>query len=165
MQPMTEQQVPKELSKLDSELAGAQRRAERRFEPGGSALVIACAVLVLMIAATLPWSGSATGWQVLTGAAEIGPLPRVFAVTAIGFGIFVSTAALIVRRWGLAWLAAVGCGFSILDGVVAIWSRLTVRPDGIGVAPTSGPAIGLILAWVAIIVLAVSWVRLAWSRR
>lgn len=162
---MTEQHVPEELSRLDSELAGAQRRAERRFDPGGTAIVIACAVLVLMIAGFLPWSGSAVGWRVLTGADWIGPLPRVFAATAIGFGVFVSTAALIVRRWGLAWLAAVGCGFSILDGLVAIWSRLSVRPDGIGVAPSSGPAIGMILAWLAIVVLTASWVRLAWSRK
>lgn len=161
---MTDRQVPEELSQLDSELAGAQRRAERRFDPGASAIVIACAILVLMVAAFLPWGESAVGWRVLTGADWIGPLPRVFATTAIVFGVFVSAAALIVRRWGLAWLAAIGCGFSILDGMGAIWSRLTVRADGIGVAPSSGPGIGLVLAWLAIIVLTGAWVRLAWSR-
>jgi hypothetical protein len=51
----------------------------------------------------LPWSGSAQGWTVLAGVESIGPLPRLFTFTAMGFGVFGSTLALATRWWGLAW--------------------------------------------------------------
>jgi hypothetical protein len=100
------------------------------------------------------------GWQVLAGLApDLGVLPRLFTFTALGFGVVGSALALATRRWGLAWVCAVGCGFTVVDGVWAIWSRQTVVPDG-----GSGPGIGLVLAVVTMLVLAVSWVRIALRR-
>ena len=140
---------------LEAELGGIEHRVQRRIEPGVGGVVIAGAVLVLLLAATLPWVGPLTGWQVAIGEGQLGPLPRLFAWTAIGFGVLGSAAALVARRWVLAWVCALGCGFSILDGVLAVWSRQT--------APDPGPGVGLVLALVAIVALTGCWVRVAWS--
>lgn len=149
-------EVPEELAALDRELAQAQRRVERRIDPGPTALVVSVGVLALIGTLILPWIGSVQGWEVLAGTESFGLLPRLFTFTALGFGVFGSALALATRWWGLAWVCAVGCGFSVVDGVWAIWSRQTVVPDG---AP--GPALGLILAVLAVLVLATSWIRIA----
>ena len=59
----------------------------------------------------------------------------------------------------LAWLAAVGCGFSVVTGVWAIWSRQVGVPAG-----GTGPGFGMVLAVLAVLVLAVCWVRIAMRR-
>lgn len=145
---------------LDAELAGIARGIEQRTDPGSTALTVAVAVLVLLATLALPYTGSVPGWQVLAGLApDLGVLPRLFTFTALGFGVVGSALALATRRWGLAWVCAVGCGFTVVDGVWAIWSRQTVVPDG-----GTGPGIGLVIAVVAVLVLAVSWVRIALRR-
>ncbi|MFC4945615.1 hypothetical protein [Pseudonocardia sp. GCM10023141] len=155
---MTE--IPEELRALNSELTGVERRVERRIDPGATAMTISIAMLVLVIAmALLPWTGPAQGWQILTGEQWFGLLPRVFTFTSLGFGLVVSALALATRWWALAWLCAVGCGISVINGVWAIWSRQTGVFDG-----GSGPAIGMILALLAILVLAGSWARIAFRR-
>ena len=157
---MADRDLPEELAALDKELAGVTRRVERRTDPSPSAaLVVAVAMLSLLGGLLLPWSGPALGWQVLAGVASIGPLPRLFTFTSLGFGLVISALALGTRWWGLAWLAAFGCGFSVVHGVWAIWSRQTGVPTG-----GTGPGIGLLLAVVAMLVLAVSWVRIALRR-
>lgn len=157
---MSERDVPPELSRLDAELGDLPRKVARRVQPGGSAVVIGAGVAMLLFAVTLPWQGASSGFDALVGAAGVGPLPRLFAWTAIAFGVLVSVLALVLRRWGLAWLSAIGCGFSIVDGVLAIWSRQT----GVGDAVGEGPGVGLVLAWLAIVLLTAAWARLAWSR-
>jgi hypothetical protein len=157
---MAERDVPEELAALDKELAGVSKRVEYRTDPTPrAALVVTVAMLALLGALLLPWTGSALGWQVLAGLAPIGPLPRLFTFTSLGFGLVVSALALGTRWWGLAWLAAFGCGFSVVHGVWAIWSRQVGVPDG-----GTGPGFGMILAALAMLVLAVSWVRIALRR-
>ena len=157
---MADRDLPEELAALDKELAGVTRRVERRTDPSpAAALVVAIAMLTLLGGLLLPWSGPALGWQVLAGVASIGPLPRLFTFTSLGFGLVISALALGTRWWGLAWLAAFGCGFSVVHGIWAIWSRQTGVPTG-----GAGPGIGLLLAVVAMLVLAVSWVRIALRR-
>jgi hypothetical protein len=158
---MGERDVPEELAALDKELAGVTRQVERRIDPSpAAALVVAVAMFALLGGLLLPWSGTALGWEVLAGLRPIGPLPRLFTFTSLGFGLVVSALALGTRWWGLAWLAAFGCGFSVVHGVWAIWSRQTAVPHGIA----TGPGIGMILAAVAVLVLAASWVRIALRR-
>ncbi len=145
---------------LDAEIAGIARSMERRTEPGRTALTVAIAVVVLLATLALPYTGAVRGWEVLAGLApDLGVLPRLFTFTAVGFGVVGSALALATRWWALAWVCAVGCGFTVVDGVWAIWSRQTVVPDG-----GTGPGIGLVLAVVAVLVLAVSWVRIALRR-
>jgi hypothetical protein len=151
--------VPEELSRLDRELAGVSRRVEQRIDPGATAFKVSIAMLVLIVALVLPWTGSALGWEVLAGIKVFGLLPRLFAFTSLGFGLVVSSLALATRWWGLAWLAAAGCGFSVINGVWAIWSRQT----GV-LACGTGPGIGMILAVLAMIALAACWVRIAIRR-
>jgi hypothetical protein len=157
---MADREVPQELAALDKELSGVTRRVEYRTDPSPrAALVVAVAMLVLLGGLLLPWTGPALGWQVLAGLAPIGPLPRLFTFTSLGFGLVVSALALATRRWGLAWLAAWGCGFSVVHGVWAIWSRQVGVPSG-----GTGPGIGMILTALAMLTLAVCWVRIALRR-
>lgn len=156
---MTERRVPDELAELDAELAGVERTVERRIDPGAPAVGVAVGVLVLLGSLILPWTGSTPGWEVLAGTEWFGVLPRLFAFTAIGFGVLGSALALATRWWALAWLCAVGCGFSVVDGVWAIWSRQVGVPEG------GTPAgIGMVLAVLAVIGLAACWVRIALRR-
>ncbi len=144
----------------DAEFAGMTRRMEWRTDPGATAMTVAVGVVVLLATLALPWTGSTAGWQVLAGLdPELGLLPRLFAFTALGFGVVGSALALSTRWWALAWVCSVGCGFSVVDGVWAIWSRQTGVLDG-----GTGPGIGLVLAVLTVLVLAVSWIRIALRR-
>ncbi|HYH32033.1 MAG TPA: hypothetical protein VD903_16790 [Pseudonocardia sp.] len=154
-----EEKVPDELAALDRELRGAERRAERGIDPGPTALVVSVAMLVLVGALLLPWTGSVEGWEVLAGLAPLGLLPPLFVGTSLGFGLVCSALALATRWWGLAWLSAVGCGISVVTGVWAIWSRQVAVPVG-----ATGPGIGLVLSVLAVLVLAGAWVRIATRR-
>ena len=154
-----EPQVPDELAALDEELTRPARRSERRVDPGATAMVVAIAMLVLIVSVILPWTGPTAGWQVLARLAPLGLLPPLFAFTSLGFGLVVSALALATRWWGLAWLAAVGCGISVVTGLWALWSRQIGVPYGL-----TAPGPGMILAVLAVITLAISWVRIAGRR-
>jgi hypothetical protein len=131
-----------------------------RIDPGARAIVIAAVMLVLVLCSVLPWVGSATGWQILAGQADpsldIGLLPRLFSINSTIAGVFLSAVALTTRRWAFAFVAAAGCGIVSFEGLVAIWSRQTV--------PQAGPSFGLVLAVISMFVLAIQWLRIAWSR-
>ncbi|MGH3984063.1 MAG: Rv2732c family membrane protein [Pseudonocardiaceae bacterium] len=155
---------PDGIAELRAEIDAVERSALRHVDPGARAAVLAGAIMVLLLAITLPWVGDASGWDVLRGTANpgdrVGLLPRLFGAVALGFGVVLSALALVTRRWGLVWASALGCTYCALDGVWAIWSRQTVDgPDG------PGPGIGMVLAVVAVMVLAVQWLLLALSRR
>lgn len=159
---MAEREVEPELSELDKELAGVVRRTQYRIDPSPrTGLVLTVSMLVLMGSLLLPWAGSATGWGVLIGVDRIGPLPRLFTFTSLGFGLVGSALTLGTRRWGLAWLTAFGCGFSVVHGVWSIWSLQSTAFEDV-VAPPPGP--GMIVAVSTMLVLAVSWVRIVLSR-
>ena len=153
---------PDRMDEIRAEIDAVERSALRRVDPGHRAVVIAVAMMVLLLATTLPWVGAASGWEVLYGAADpadrVGLLPRLFAAVALGLGVGLSALALLTRRWGLVWASALGCGYCVLDGVWAIWSRQTA-------ASGAGPGTGLVLAVLAVAVLAAQWFRLAVSRR
>jgi hypothetical protein len=151
--------VPDELAALEEDLSRPAGRRERRTDPGAAALVVSVGMLLLIVGLVLPWTGSVLGWQVLARTAPLGLLPPLFAFTSMGFGLVVSAFALATRWWGLAWLAAIGCGFSVVTGVWAIWSRQVAVTAG-----ASGPGIGLVISVVAVLVLAATWVRIAGRR-
>jgi hypothetical protein len=152
---------PDGIAALRAEIDAVERSMLRRIDPGLRAAVIAGAIMVLLLAITLPWVGDASGWDVLGGssnpAERVGLFPRMFAGIALVVGVGLSMLTLLTRRWGLAWASALGCTYCMLDGVWAIWSRQT--------AHGSGPGIGLVLAALAMAVLAAQWLRLAVSRR
>ena len=151
--------MPEELSELNRELEGVERRVERRIDPGGIAFGVTVAMLVLMVSLVLPWTGNAQGWEILAGSRTFGALPRLFTFTSLGFGLVIGSLALATRWWALAWLAAVGCGISVVNGVWAIWSRQTGVLTG-----GTGPAVGMVLAELTAIVLTACWVRIAGRR-
>ncbi len=157
---MSERWVPDdELAPLEAELADLARRVERRTEPGSTAAGVVVGILLLLASLTLPWTAGTAGWQVPVGSAWLGVLPLLFAGTSLGFGVLGSVLALATRWWGLAWMCAVGCGFSVLDGVWAIWSRQITVPHG-----GSGAGFGLVLAVLGMVVLTFCWVRIALRR-
>ena len=152
---------PEGIAALRAEIDEVERSVLRRVDPGGRAVVISGAIMVLLLAVTLPWVGQTSGWDVLSGTVNpidrIGLLPPMFGAVALMSGIGLSVLALLTCRWGLVWASALGCAYAVLDGVWAIWSRQTAHGPG--------PGIGLVLAVLAMVVLATQWLRLALSRR
>ncbi|MFL6143318.1 MAG: hypothetical protein ACJ72N_15820 [Labedaea sp.] len=153
---------PAEFAALRHEIDEVGRRTARTVELGARAITISVAVFVLILGYLLPWMGGANGFEVLFGehdaVGKASMVPRLFAATSLAFGILASALALITRRWWLTWVCALGGWFACVDGVLAIWTRQSV-------AGHSGPGIGLVIAEVAMIVIAIQWFRTAWSRR
>ncbi len=119
--------------------------------------MIAVAVFVLLVGLVLPWMNGASGLEVLIGeeTGKASMVPRLFAGTVTLFGVVASALTLITRRWVFAWVGAAGGWFASVDGLLAIWSR---QSSG------TAPGIGLILAEVAIVVIAIQWFRVAATR-
>jgi hypothetical protein len=151
------------FEEFKGDIEAAERRVAREIDPGARALVIAIAVFVLLLTFVLPHTGDAKGWDVLVGddtAIRNGiALPsRVFSWLALVFGVGFSMLALLTRRWALAWIALAGSTLASFMGLLAVWSRQTAP------AHHPGPGIGLITAWLAVIVLAFNWARAVWAR-
>jgi hypothetical protein len=151
------------FEEFKGDIEAAERRVAREIDPGARALVIAIAVFVLLLTFVLPHTGDTKGWDVLVGddaAIRNGiALPsRVFGWLALVFGVGFSMLALLTRRWGLAWIALAGSTVASFTGLLAVWSRQTAP------AHHPGPGIGLIIAWLTVIVLAVTWSRAVWAR-
>jgi hypothetical protein len=151
------------FEEFKGDIEAAERRVAGEIDPGARALVIAICVFVLMLTFALPHTGDARGWDVLVGddaAIRNGiALPsRVFIWLVLVFSIGFSMLALLTRRWALAWVALAGSTVASFLGLLAVWSRQTA-PE-----PYPGPGIGLILAWLTVIVLAFNWARAVWTR-
>jgi hypothetical protein len=152
-----------DIDALRTEIEAAERRVAREIEPGPRALVVAILVFVLLGSFILPHTGDVRGWDVLfsshgAGAAAVALPSRVFAWVALVFGVGISMLALMTRRWALAWLALAGSAIASAAGLLAIWSRQTVS------AGHPGPGVGLIVAWITVMLLTFHWARVVWSR-
>jgi hypothetical protein len=148
---------------LRAEIEAAERRVAREIDPGPRAFIVAILVFVLLGSFILPHTGQVRGWDVLFsshGAATAAlALPsKVFAWLALVFGVGFSMLALLTRRWALAWIALAGSSLASATGLLAVWSRQTVA------AGHPGPGIGLIVAWITVILLTFHWARVVWSR-
>ncbi len=151
------------FEEFKGDIEAAERRVAGEIDPGARALVIAIAVFVLLVTFVLPHTGNAKGLDVLLGdnaAIRNGvALPsRVFTWLALVFSVGFSMLALLTRRWALAWIALAGSTVASFTGLLAVWSRQTAP------AHHPGPGIGLIIAWLAVIVLAFNWARAVWAR-
>lgn len=152
---------PDELAALRAELDEVEHRVATHAEPGRWVMTIAVAAFALLVAVALPWVGDNSGWEVLLGQLDdetnrVGLLPRLFAASSLLFGVLLGAVTVFVRRWELVWLCSFGCAFSVVHAIWAVWSRQT--------SGDSGPGPGLVLATLSIIVLAATWVWLAFSR-
>ena len=159
------QNVPNrgEFDAFRDDIDAAERRIAREIEPGTRALVVAILVFVLIGSFVLPHTGEVRGWDVLfstrgAGKAAIALPSRVFGWLALVFGVGFSMLALLTRRWALAWVALAGSAVASAAGLLAVWSRQTVASGH------PGPGVGLIVAWIAIILLTFHWARVVWSR-
>ncbi|MCP9273110.1 hypothetical protein NM203_13040 [Mycolicibacterium sp. CAU 1645] len=151
------------FDEFKGDLDAVERRMAREIDPGARALVVSILVFVVLVSFLLPHTGSARGLDVLVGSdaavREAIALPsRVFAWLLLVFSIGFSMLALITRRWGLAWVALAGSAVACFIGMLAVWSRQTVA------AGYPGPSYGLIIAWIAVILLTFHWARVVWSR-
>ncbi|OBF15703.1 hypothetical protein [Mycobacterium sp. ACS4331] len=145
------------------DIEAAEKRVAGEIEPGARALVVAILVFVLLVTFILPHSGAARGVDVLLGspaAVDVGiRLPsRVFVWLTLVFGVGFSMLALLTRRWVLAWVALAGTWLAAATGLLAVWTRQTAA------AGQPGPGIGLVIAWITVIVLAFHWARVVWTR-
>lgn len=151
------------IDSLREEIDAAERRVAREIDPGPRALVVAILVFVLLGSFVLPHTGAVRGWDVLfsshgAGKAALGLPSRVFTWLALVFGVGFSMLALLTRRWALAWIALAGSAIASAAGMLAVWSRQTVG------AGHPGPGIGLVVAWITVILLTFHWARVVWSR-
>ncbi|TNC23991.1 Rv2732c family membrane protein [Amycolatopsis alkalitolerans] len=148
-----------DVEKLAEDVDAIGHRVAKTVELGRRGFIISVLVFILLIGQLLPWVGDHAGWQVLFG--QGGAVPQLFAATSTGIGVLCSVLALITRRWWLTWVCAIGGWFSSVDGLLAVWSQQSSGANG---AAGNGPGIGMIIAMVAIILLAASWMRTAFSR-
>ena len=157
---MSEPGTPAEVDRrLSEEIDDAGRLAARTVELGRRGFTISVLMFVLLVAQLLPWAQGRAGWETLAG--QAGGVPQLFAVTSTGVGLFIGAVALVSRRWWVAWCSAAGGWFASVDGLLAIWSQQSAHASG---AAGDGPGIGMIVAWIATIVLATLWMRTAFSR-
>ena len=161
MYPMKKEHT--DIDAIRTEIDAAERRVAGEIEPGSRALVVAILVFVLLASFILPHTGAVRGWDVLfsshgAGAAAVGLPSRVFAWLALVFGVGFSMLALTTRRWALAWVALAGSAIASGAGLLAVWSRQTVAVGH------PGPGVGLIVAWITVLLLTFHWARLVWSR-
>jgi hypothetical protein len=152
-----------DIDALRTEIEAAERRVAREIDPGPRALVVAILVFVLLGSFALPHTGDVRGWDVLfsshgAGAAAVALPSRVFAWLALVFGVGCSLLALMTRRWALAWIALAGSAIASGAGLLAVWSRQTVA------AGHPGPGLGLIVAWITVMLLTFHWARVVWAR-
>jgi hypothetical protein len=152
-----------DLDALRAEIESAERRIAGEIDPGPRGFVVAILIFVLLGSFILPHTGGVRGWDVLfgthgAGAAALALPSRVFTWLALVFGVGFSMLALMTRRWALAWVALAGTSISSVAGLLAIWTRQTVA------AGHPGPGVGLIVAWITIILLTFHWARVVWSR-
>jgi hypothetical protein len=152
-----------EFEAYRGELEAAERRVAGEIEPGARGVVVAILVFVLVVSFILPHTGGARGVDVLMGddkAISVGiALPsRIFSWLSLVFGVGFSMLALVTRRWTLAWIALAGSAVGSALGLLAVWSRQTAAEGH------PGPGIGLILAWITMILLTFHWARVVWTR-
>lgn len=155
------------LAGYESDLRRAERKVAGEIDPGMRAVVVAVGVLVAMLSMVLPHTGTASGIEVLTFAPDadaerVTITSEVFVYLLAIFGIGVSALALLTRRWLLAWIALCGNAVACVAGMLAWWSRNT--PGVGGIEPPSGVGIGLIIGWLAALVLTFHWARVVWAR-
>ncbi|WP_369640088.1 hypothetical protein [Nocardia sp. JMUB6875] len=155
-----------DFEQFRSDLEAVERKIAGEIDPGVRAMVVAGSVFVLLASLVLPHAGKTRGFDVLlydtvAQADHIGLPSRLFVWFVVVFGIGFSMLALITRRWLLAWIAVAGSAIGSVFGVLSIWHRQT---PGLGNYHGAGPAIGLILATIAIMVLTFHWVRVVWAR-
>lgn len=155
--------TPDEFESYRADLEAAERRVAGEIDPGARALVVALLVFVLMVSFLLPHTGDARGANVLMGdgtAINVGiALPsRLFSWFALVFGVGFSMLALLTRRWTLAWIALAGSALGSALGMLAVWSRQTAAVGN------PGPGIGLIVGWLAMLLLTFHWARVVWTR-
>ncbi|MGU3500416.1 Rv2732c family membrane protein [Mycobacterium sp. C31M] len=151
------------FDEFKDDLEAAERKVASEIDPGARALVVAICVFVLLGTFVLPHTGSSRGLDVLVASdvavADGLSLPsRVFVWLALVFGVGFSVLALLTRKWTLAWVALAGTTVACPAGMLAVWSRQTAAGD------LPGPGIGLIIAWIAVLVLAFHWARVVWTR-
>ena len=151
------------FDEFKADIEDAEKRVAREIDPGARALVVASLVFVILATFVLPHTGHARGFDVLVGddaaVREAIALPsRVFTWLTLVFSVGFSILALLTRRWGVAWIALAGSAVACPIGMLAVWSRQTVAH------PHPGPGIGLIVAWIAVILLTFHWARVVWSR-
>lgn len=163
MRPVSRSDRDGEFDEFKRDIDAAERRVAGEIEPGARALVVAILVFVLLLSFALPHTGGARGFDALIGgpaAAKAGiQIPsRVFAWLTLVFSVGFSMLALLTRRWALAWIALAGSAVASVEGMFAIWTRQTAG------AGHPGPGIGLVIAWIAVILLTFHWARVVWSR-
>lgn len=161
---------PDSLAELRSELRARERRILAEIQPSARLFVLAVAVFLLASdLLVVPFVGSggahALGREIIAGSwpeqiGQVSKIARLFVFFVVA-DLLISALALVLRRWGAAFLAAaVSCVSSAL-GVLAVWHSQTSQARH---GAHAGASAGLFIAVVLIFVIAFNWVRLTTNR-
>ncbi|GAB17961.1 hypothetical protein GOEFS_042_00520 [Gordonia effusa NBRC 100432] len=156
-----------DFAEFHDDLEKAERKVAGQFDPGARGVVVAVGVLAAIASLILMHAGKANGFDVLTyssaaQAERIAITSRIFVYFLVIFGVGFSALALLTRRWAIAWIALCGNLIAVVAGLLSWWTRNT--PGVTGETPPSGVGIGLIVGWIAAMVLSFHWARLVWAR-
>lgn len=152
------------IDALRQEIDEVERHALHGIDPGLKAVAIAIGVMGVLVTMPLPWVRDIEGWRVLIGQMpgvdSVSVVMRLFSGLAILVCVLGSAVTLLVGRWSLALVCALGGSLATVLGVLSIWSTQT----GPGRLPGPGPGVGLVVAVIAVLVITVLWLRTAFSR-
>ncbi|EOM75485.1 hypothetical protein DW322_10030 [Rhodococcus rhodnii] len=142
------------LAREHREFARMQRRVLGEFTlTRRHRLMLAAAVAVAVLGFVLPVVHTVAGWQALVSSDHVSALARVFLGFGAVCGIALSTAALVSRRWRLAWFSGAGCALGSVFGMLAYWSHHSA-PQSSAVPDVSA---GMLVEWLALIALTLFW--------
>jgi hypothetical protein len=166
MTPNGREPIPDPLAQLSSEFRARERRILAEIQPSARLFVLAVAVFLLVAdVLVMPFVGAhgahALGRELVAGSwprqiGQVSTIARVFTFFVVA-DLVVSVFALVLRRWGAAFLAASVSCVSTAFGVLALWHSQTSQASH-GQHASAAP--GLLLAVVLIAVIAFNWVRL-----
>ena len=81
----------------------------------------------------------------------------MFAWMTLVFGVGFSMLALLTRRWVFAWIALAGSAWDARGHAGEVVAADRARA-------VAGPGVGLVVGWLAVIVLTFHWARVVWTR-
>ncbi|EFV14492.1 hypothetical protein [Segniliparus rugosus] len=170
MTPEEREPLPDALEELRSELRASERRILAEIQPSVRLFVVAVSVFLLVAdLLVVPFVGAngahALGRELVAGTwpqqiGQVSKIARIFTFFVVA-DLVVSALALVLRRWGAAFLAAAVSCVASAFGVLALWHSQTSQASH---GPHAGAQAGLLLAVLLVVAIAFNWVRLAAPR-
>lgn len=148
------QRIEDVIAANQADLAGAERRANREVEPRKFLPGLALGMMAALLALFFPHAGEVRGFDVLffTELAQSRNIMRpeqIYTWLALTGGVLLTIGTIVSKSWIVAWANWAVAGIAWWYSIFAIWMRQS-RPL---TEPGDGPAFGLIMCSVGLLVL------------